>query len=242
MRRCQEARAPHPVLACYPTAPTTPIETPPSSVSGFGPVGVGSGLPAVRTGGIMPAYAFSRKDVNMSVRPLTLLEPPRPAHPSSAAAAPTITIEKPAAGDRVERTSSPHRGFGVGLIAAVSAEAGVAVGAGASASAGTGLFYAGGHDVRPGSFAGAGAFAGPGNHVLGAFAGVGVGAFVSNADSAKQLAGIAQTYSLNVGVGPVKVSLQVGQADGTYIGSMVIGPGVGLDVSAYPTCSVATSR
>jgi hypothetical protein len=76
---------------------------------------------------------------------------------------------------------------------------------------------------------------------MGAFAGGGVGAFVTNAASAKQLGGIAQTYSLNVGVGPLKLSVGFGASAGTYLGSVSVGPGIGLDTSRYPTQTVTNS-
>jgi hypothetical protein len=66
---------------------------------------------------------------------------------------------------------------------------------------------------------------------------MGIGAFVTNAASAKQLSGVAQTYSVNLGVGPLKLSVQVGASDGTYLGAVSVGPGIGLDASRYPTQS-----
>jgi hypothetical protein len=139
-------------------------------------------------------------------------------------------------------------------MAGASAEAGSMAGLGATASVVAGLFYDGARSIRPGAFASAGAFAGGGSHVakssnsadpvgvIGAFAGAGIGAFVTNAASAKQLDGIAQTYSVNLGVGPLKLSVQMGAADGTYVGAVSVGPGIGLDAGRYPTNTVAGPR
>jgi hypothetical protein len=69
----------------------------------------------------------------------------------------------------------------------------------------------------------------------GAFAGIGGGAFVSNAKSTGDLKGAFDTYSFNVGVGAIKVSLQFGYSGGTWIGSATFGPGIGISGSSYPT-------
>jgi hypothetical protein len=168
-----------------------------------------------------------------------------------------IAAQRPAlAPDRVDRTVAGDRSdpgalhaFGAGVLAGASAEAGLLGGLGATASAGVGIFYDGKRSIHAGSFAGAGAFAGAGEsdvktspsadpvNVVGAFAGMGIGAFVTNAASAKQLSGVAQTYSVNLGVGPLKLSVQVGSSDGTYVGAVSVGPGIGLDASRYPTQS-----
>lgn len=172
-----------------------------------------------------------------------------PVAPASVASpAPGAASTPPVPPDRVEQ-----RGFGAGLLIGGSAEAGLLGGGGATASAGIGAFRADGGAIRAGAFAGGGAFsdiAGRGMRtapsaepvgVVGAFAGVGIGAFVTNAASANDLRGIAQQYSVNVGVGPLKLSLQAGASHGTFVGSISVGPGIGLDVSRYPAESVATS-
>lgn len=198
----------------------------------------------------------------MPVSPLLrsqFVPPPPPHQPTSGPPGPVL-VRAPA-GDRIEAThnaTSPkpasHHGFGVGLTAGAAAEAGVGAGFGGTASVGAGLFFDGGRGLHPGAFAAAGAFAGVGNQglttthsgdpvgVAGAFAGAGVGMFVTNAASAEQLGGIAQTYSLNLGVGPLKMSVQVGSADGTYLGAVTVGPGIGADVSRYPSSSIASPR
>ena len=147
---------------------------------------------------------------------------------------------------------------GVGLIGSASVEGGlVGVGAGATGSLGGGVFWGGESGVNAGGFASAGAFAGgPGygaqypnypqgnnsNVAGGAFAGVGGGAFVTNAMCAAELRGPFDTYSFNIGVGPIKVSVQVGVSGETWIGSATFGPGGGISGSSYPTNTWATGR
>ncbi len=150
--------------------------------------------------------------------------------------------------DRIE-----HHGFGAGILVGGSAEAGLLGGCGVTASAGVGAFRDATGAVHGGSFAGGGAFGDVAGHTartahsteptgaIGAFAGAGIGAFVTNAASANDLRGVAQQYSVNVGVGPLKVSLQAGMSDGTFVGSVSVGPGIGLDVSRYPAESAARS-
>lgn len=140
--------------------------------------------------------------------------------------------------------------WGFGIIGGGSVEAGVGIiGAGATGSVGGGVFGGGSQGVNVGGFASGGAFAGgPGygasaptcqdtnNGVVGAFAGVGAGGFATNATSPGDLAGYTPTYSFNVGVGPVKFSGQYGRSsNGTWLGSITIGPGIGLSGSRYPT-------
>ncbi|GAC1303018.1 MAG: hypothetical protein NVS2B3_04620 [Vulcanimicrobiaceae bacterium] len=126
-----------------------------------------------------------------------------------------------------------------------------ALGGGANASLGAGRFVDGSGGVRPGASAGGGAFAVAGSRdasasrspeparVFGAYAGASYGLFVTNAASASELAGVGETYAFDVGFGP-KVSVQVGVSPGnTYVGSVTVGPGIGLDVSRYATRSLA---
>ena len=169
--------------------------------------------------------------------------------------------ESSRAHDRIVRSAAaplssrpePH-GIGIGLVVAGALEGGVpAVGAGGNVSAGAGFFYDGARAITPGAFAEAGGFSELGAraaklphsnapaHALGGFAGVGYGIFVTNAASAKQLAGVSQSYAVNVGLGP-KFSAQLGIAGGTFAASVTIGPGIGVDASLYPTQTVATPR
>ncbi len=153
----------------------------------------------------------------------------------------------------VDRIDQAAHGFGVGFLGGASIEAGLGGGLGATAAAGAGMFYDRLRGVHPGTFAAAGAFAGAGHaahktaaggHAVaafGAFAGAGFGAFITNAASANALAGVAQTYSLNLGIGPLKGSLQVAVAGDTYVGAVTVGPGIGLDASRYPTRGAARS-
>jgi hypothetical protein len=58
--------------------------------------------------------------------------------------------------------------------------------------------------------------------IFGAYAGAGGSIFFTNARSVQQLSGPFTTYSLNVGVGPVKFSVQY--ATGGSINVLSIGP------------------
>ena len=119
--------------------------------------------------------------------------------------------------------------WGSGSIYSASVEGGlIYAGAGGTASAGAGVFGGGQKGTNLGAFASVGGFAGgPGygysypasnnsnNFAAGAFAGRGGGLFLSNATSASDISGPFDTRSLNVGVGPVLFSLQVGISNGT---------------------------
>lgn len=173
---------------------------------------------------------------------------------------PAPTAQPRLAADRIDRSALPppptpsRHGFGLGIAIGVTAEGGLpGLGAGGNASGGVGLFADSPTHVQPGAFVGAGAFADAGHGrfaapanagpaaVLGAYAGAGYGLFVTNALSARALAGVAQTYALNLGFGP-KISVQLGASpDGTFVGSLTVGPGLGLDVSHYATRSSALS-
>lgn len=184
-------------------------------------------------------------------------------NPAPSAAAPIGSRpDRSGASDRVVRSAATApptarhetHGVGIGLIVGGAVEGGVpALGAGANVSAGAGVFYDGTRGLKPGAFAEAGGFAELGaraakfphasspTHALGGFAGVGYGVFVTNASSAKQLAGVGQSYSLDIGLGP-KFSAQLGIAGDTFAASVTIGPGIGLDASTYPTRTVSTPK
>ena len=144
--------------------------------------------------------------------------------------------------------------WGFGVTGGGSVEGGIGViGGGATGAIGSGIFGGGSQGVNVGGFAGGGAFAGgpgygssapqcQGNQTgaAGAFAGAGVGLFLTNATSASDLGGYGSTYSFNVGVGPAKFSVQIGRSGNTWIGSATIGPGIGLSGSSYPTWTNTT--
>ena len=148
--------------------------------------------------------------------------------------------------------------WGFGVAGGGSIEGGVVVaGAGATASVGAGLFGGGQSGLNLGAFASAGAFAGgpgygkqcpayPGgnksNVAGGAFAGVGAGGFLTNATSAAELRGPFDTWTFNIGVGPIQLSVQFGESAGTWIGSVTVGPGIGISGSSYPTNTWATGK
>jgi hypothetical protein len=142
-------------------------------------------------------------------------------------------------------------GFGVG--GAGSGEIGVGYGAGATAGVGAGIFGGGSNGINGGAFSTGGAFIGGPDHslgapqcqnnltgVLGGFAGIGVGGYITNATSTNQLSGYFNSYSFNLGIGPIKFSAQLGTGGGKWIGSITVGPGIGLSGSAYPTNTITT--
>jgi RHS repeat-associated protein len=149
----------------------------------------------------------------------------------------------------------PYGQWGVGVVGGGSAEGGIVAGVGATASGGGGLFGGGPQGLNIGGYGTGGAFAGgPGyglqyptypegnnaNFAAGAFAGLGAGLFLTNACSASGLRGPFDTYTANIGTGPIQVSVQIGVSGGTWIGSVTFGPGIGVSVSSYPTNTWAT--
>ncbi len=86
--------------------------------------------------------------------------------------------------------------WGVGVIGGGTAEAGIP-GAGVSVSAGVGGFWGG----PQGGNSPSGCKSTP--LVVGGFAGGGAGPFLTNANSASQLGGPFDTWSINVGIGPI---------------------------------------
>lgn len=80
---------------------------------------------------------------------------------------------------------------------------------------------------------------------LGAYAGAGPFAFLTNATTVNQLSGHFATSTLNVGVGPVKFSLQFSTGNGIWEFSVgppipVISPGIGFSVSHITTETCTT--
>jgi RHS repeat-associated protein len=150
----------------------------------------------------------------------------------------------------------PHGG-GVGVGG--SADLGVvATGASATGSLAGGVFYQPGKGVSAGGTATGGAVLYAGKHTLGApkqdqgrtanlgaYAGAGPFAFVTNATTVNQLSGHFATTTLNVGVGPVKFSLQLSTGNGIWEFSVgppipVVSPGIGFSVSHITTETCTT--
>lgn len=69
---------------------------------------------------------------------------------------------------------------------------------------------------------------------VGAYAGVGLGGFLTNAKKAADLKGPFKQWNLNTPIG----SIDFGWSDGTWILSITAGPGDVGDVSGYPTTTV----
>jgi RHS repeat-associated protein len=147
----------------------------------------------------------------------------------------------------------PRGLYGAGIVVGGEVDAGIIVaGAGAQVQGGYGGFSGGGGNSgffgSFGTFAG-GPFYGAGypnspdptvkNVVGGAFAGAGVGPFISNAKCAADLGGPFNTFFLNLGIG-LGVSINVGISDGTWIGSLSFGPSIGSSGGQYPTNTWAT--
>jgi RHS repeat-associated protein len=139
--------------------------------------------------------------------------------------------------------------FSFGLMADVSAEAGYGYGAGGTYSFGFGLFYNPQTGFSVGSFRGGGLFAGgpkvgrlPGSWnkpcsptgrpsgAIGRYAGWGVGPWISNAGSPKDLGGPFDQWNFNS-----PISGSYAYSDGTWIGSLTYGYGGVASFSTYPT-------
>ncbi len=154
----------------------------------------------------------------------------------------------------------PSGSWGIGPIVSGSAEAGpfpvgiIPVGAGATGSLGGGIFGGGQQGINLGGFGRAGGFlGGPGygysypggnnpNFAGGAFAGIGAGLFVTNANSVSELTGPFYTLSFNIGSGEPQFSIQLAFSGKTWIGSITsFGPGGITSFSGYETYTWTTS-
>ncbi|MGH9482444.1 MAG: hypothetical protein ACRD1L_10190, partial [Terriglobales bacterium] len=140
-------------------------------------------------------------------------------------------------------------GLGGGIVGGASAEAGLGnTGVGAQASTGGGGFITPDFAFSFGGFASGGAIAELGSHATGlprqdptlttfagAYAGAGVGGYVTDAGRAGQLRGPFLTFTASLG-GTIGGSLQL-QVDshGTFLLSYEFGPGIGASFSAYMT-------
>ena len=145
--------------------------------------------------------------------------------------------------------------WGAGAMFSGSVEGGFGVGGAGNVFGGAGRFWGGPEGVNWGGFGGAGGFVGGPDHALqypqypegqntdivgGGFAGAGGGAFFTNACAAGQLRGPFDTYSFNLGIGPIQFSVQFGFSGNIWIFSVTTGPGIGVSSSSYPTKTWAT--
>jgi RHS repeat-associated protein len=125
------------------------------------------------------------------------------------------------ASDNPLNEADPLGLLGVGFLGQGEAEVGVGtLGAGVQATFGAGLFTNGQRKCTSvATFGSVGGFSGTpfplgpkypaqAGGAIGAYAGVGAGIFVTNADSPSQLSGPFQTYNLNIGAGPLQFSVQ----------------------------------
>ncbi len=146
---------------------------------------------------------------------------------------------------------------GFGLIGGGTVEAGIGhLGGGATASGGGGAFWGGPNGANLGAFRSYGAYSGgptkgsswtyPQSNskgtALGAFAGAGGGAFVTNAKCAADLKGPATTTTANIGFGPLQLTIQISRSGPIWMGSITAGPGAGGSISEYPTNTWATGN
>ena len=138
----------------------------------------------------------------------------------------------------------------IGVSYGGNADAGAGYeGISATGSAGAGVFYNGNTGASTGAFAGGGATAYFFNGNVGAptqqgqpfnfggYAGVGPSAWISNAGGAPQLGGPFTTWSLNVGAGLVKGSLQLSYGGGIW--QLSIGPPIPYVSAGTPSISVS---
>jgi len=148
-------------------------------------------------------------------------------------------------------------GFGGDIGASGAYGIGVA-GAALNSSAGFGAFWGGDAGLNLGCFESTGAFiGGPGygpsypeddtlNVALGAFAGVGGGAFLTNANSAKELESTSYTAAYDMGIGPINFSFSLSYGYGDdgrflWLGSLSAGPGVGVGRTHFSTNTTSAS-
>jgi len=151
-------------------------------------------------------------------------------------------------------------GFGGGVLVGYggSFDAGLgATGVTGTGSVAGGLFYGSGDGLSAGASATGGTAAYALGNVagaptqtgqpfsLGAYAGAGPSVTVTNARSIQQLGGPFTTWTLNVGFGPVKGSLQLSYGSGIWelsIGPPVpfVAPGIGGSLSKVTTNTVTT--
>ena len=166
---------------------------------------------------------------------------------------------EPVGSDDPPPCAPAQTGFGAGVVAGASGEAGVeAAGSTVQASTGAGVFINGNGQPSAGLFASGAATAYVGGSVAGrptqtgrpgvggAFAGYGPGLFITNAGSPQQLAGPFWTLTANIGVGIGQASVSFGSSGDTWLATASAGPfpfagGLGLSVSTATTNTAATS-
>lgn len=121
--------------------------------------------------------------------------------------------------------------LGIGISGGGVIEGGIGSGGGAQYTGNVGVFV--GDGIQGGAFDSAGAFglSTPDTGILGGYAGLGLGGFLTNADSACELSGPGRTDSLNLGV----ISISLTTSGNIWVISVTFGPGLGADYSSYTT-------
>lgn len=144
---------------------------------------------------------------------------------------------------------------GFGLIGGGTVEAGIGeLGFGTTGSVAAGGFWGGSGGANLGAFSSFGAYSGgptkdtqwtypksnTNGKALGAFLGAGGGVFFTNANCAADLRGPARTTTVNIGYGPLQFTIQASYSGSYWVTSVTAGPGVGANISDYPTNTWAT--
>lgn len=145
---------------------------------------------------------------------------------------------------------------GVGIAAGYNVDIGVgAAGASSTGGFGAGAFHNSGSGSSGGAFLSGGSAAYTNSHMtgtppqtsstysLGAYAGAGASVFFTNAGGVQQLAGPFTTISINVGVGPANLGVQLSFGGGIFqlsITPPLASAGIGAAGSVVTTNTVAT--
>jgi hypothetical protein len=130
--------------------------------------------------------------------------------------------------------------WGIAVNSGGTAEAGVGVVAAGQADSGVGLFGGGRTGVNVGAYTASGHFVGIDNSkqfAAGATAGLGVGAFITNAKCAKQLKGPFDTWTLNLPI----FSLQFAHSGGVWTAGGSLGKSWGISLSRYTVTTTTAS-
>lgn len=141
-------------------------------------------------------------------------------------------------GNNPLRWVDPYGLFGIGIVGTAGGEVGVVESsAGGTYSAGVGVFGGGGHGITGGTYTSSGSFAVyppipiTSEWGAGAYAGAGVGIFITNASSAEQLTATISTTSIDLGL----ISIQWSTGGGIWIVDVTGGLGLFVGGSTIDT-------
>jgi RHS repeat-associated protein len=140
------------------------------------------------------------------------------------------------------RYRDPIGWWGVGGVVGGNAQVGLPGLAGAAASLlyGWGLFGGGCHGTRDEAFISGGGFVTPMTSAeqmaIGAYAGYGGGIFLTNATDVSQIGGASDTWSVDTGMGPLRMSISLSfSGNGIVTGTITGGWGAGAGAARLPT-------